>query len=111
MSDRNETARYIAEKLHMGAAAAVNRLVDLYMSKVPAELFNPHGKWKYSVKLDYRNQPDGYINPHDNATRAFEQASANGTSEVTMSTIPAGWTLFVPEPPEGWPLMVRGGAQ
>lgn len=89
---------------------AVRGLIDLYWSEVPANLFTESGKWKYEVRLDYRNPPEGYISCNDNARRALRQATENGTSEVTISVVPEGWSLVVLAPPEGYPVMARGGA-
>lgn len=110
MSRRDELAHNIAVQVATGGPG-VQELVRLYLVGVPGELFSDTGKWKYSVELDYRGGPGGFISASDNALRAFEQACANGTSEVNMRTIPPGWHLFVPAPPEGFPVMVTGGAR
>lgn len=88
---------------------SVQRLLDFWLAAVPAEVFTNSGKWEYSVKLDYRNTPDRYLAPHENAARALAQATDNHTSEVTFGVVPPGWFMFVPEPPEGFPVMVFGG--
>lgn len=80
---------------------------------VRAEVFKPSGKWMYAVLLDYSDtarlvhQPSGYIDPVDAAAHALEWATIRGTSEVTFPRLPAGWFMFVPDPPNGWPIMVR----
>lgn len=110
MSTHDDLAHAVAQYLAIGQTVAAEECAQRYVAAVPAELFNQGGKWKYSVKLDYRNHPGGYLAPHDNARRAFEQASALGTSGVTFKRIPENWTLVVPMPPEGFPVMIRGEA-
>ncbi len=99
------------------AVRAVNAMLDPLegapLGAVPAELFNERGKWKYSVKLDYSGitlAPSGstYQDPHHVARSALMAATRAGTSGVSMEEIPAGWTLFVAAPPNGWPIMAKG---
>lgn len=93
-------------------------------SRVRGELFKPSGKWMYSVWLDYtgeRKPPEssGYsepgVGPHGwhfdggaMARQALANATERGTSGVTMREIPNGWRLFVPDPPQGFPLYAIG---
>jgi transposase-like protein len=79
---------------------------------VRGELFKPSGKWAYSVKLDYSDTAaiaaaSGYVDPAVAAAHALRTATARGTSEVTVVELGAYWTLVVPDPPNGWPIMVR----
>jgi hypothetical protein len=92
-------------------------------SRVEGHLFKPGGKWKYRVFLDYtgeRKPPEssGYsepgVGPHgwhfdgaEMAKRALARATANGTSEVTISTLGTYWHLFVPHPPQGYPHWIK----
>jgi hypothetical protein len=84
--------------------------------RVRAETFKVSGKWAYTVYLDYsrtatiQRLPSGYINPGDAAVLALETATRAGTSEVVFEKLPDGWFMFVPDPPNGWPIMVTGGA-
>lgn len=69
------------------------------INRCPAHLFKPSGKWEYEVFLDYTGMvgwnecgytelvgPGGkYLNPADAAREALRQATANGTSRVTIS--------------------------
>jgi hypothetical protein len=84
-------------------------------TSVRAETFTQSGKWKYTVRLDYSRTPaivklpSGWIDPNEAAILALETATRAGTSEVTFERLHEGWTMFVPDPPNGWPIMVRGG--
>jgi hypothetical protein len=109
MSIRAELADAIVTELTNGRD--VRHLVDSWLSKVSAEVFSDTGKWKYSVTLDYRNAPPGYLASHTNAVRALRQATENHTSGVTFRELPDGWFMFVPEPPEGYPAMAFGGRE
>lgn len=78
---------------------------------VPGMLFKPSGKWMYDVTLDYGLQPPlPWVNCNENARRALHRATLEGTSGVVIADIPEGWHLVVPEPPEGFPVMVHGEA-
>ena len=91
------------------------------INRCPAHLFKPSGKWEYEVFLDYTGMvewdergytklvgPGGkYLNPADAACEALRQATANGTSGVTISEL-GQYTLVVVEPPNGFPVMVVG---
>lgn len=120
MSNRAELAQAMAEEAYRAhlqdqGEQHVSNMVALlkaYWSCVPATLFTDTGKYKYAVKLDYSAMPaKGYIDPCMNARRALHLATMNGTSEVKLSVIPDGWFLVVIDPPEGFPVMVRGGAR
>ena len=58
------------------------------LTQVPGHLFQPSGKWKYEVWLDYTGildeegkAPDGrYHPPHESALAALRQATEKGTS-------------------------------
>jgi len=93
-------------------------------TQVVGYLFKFTGKWKYEVMLDYTGmiQPSpqgedlvnlmdpitgGFINADEAAILALAQATRKGTSGVTISDI-GNWTLVVPEPPNGFPVMVVG---
>jgi hypothetical protein len=84
-------------------------------TSVRAEVFKPGGKWMYSVKLDYsrtaeiEHLPSHYINPVEAAVLALKTATQRGTSEVIFDHLYADWHMFVPDPPNGWPIMVTGG--
>jgi hypothetical protein len=78
---------------------------------VLAETFKASGKWAYTVSLDYSetaHRPSGYVDPEVAAVRALRTATTRGTSEVTFAELPEGWFMFVPDPPNGWPIMVKG---
>lgn len=87
---------------------------DTLRTDVRGEVFNEHGKWKYSVSLDYRETEgittaSGYADPCCAARRALAVALHNGTSGMeTPRKLPPGWTLVVFDPPNGWPVLVRG---
>jgi hypothetical protein len=97
--------------------ARVDELLRPYKAatKVRAEVFKESGKWAYTVRLDYSRTPaiiklpSGWIDPEEAAVLALETATIEGTSEVRFARLPERWTMFVPEPPNGWPIMVRGG--
>jgi hypothetical protein len=91
-------------------------------SRVEAHLFNPNGKWKYQVWLDYSDEreelgvdlpgvsPAGWhFDGHEMAKRALYRATTNGTSGVTIHDLGEYWHLFVPNPPQGYPHWVRPG--
>ena len=88
-------------------------------SRVRGELFKPSGKWMYSVWLDYsglRRRGVSGEGPHGwhfdgsaMARLALMYATDGNRSGVTMREIPNGWRLFVPDPPQGYPLYVIGG--
>lgn len=109
MNARDELADSIVTELANNRDHAVQQLLGHWLAVVPAEVFTSSGKWKYSVRLDYNNAPAGYIAPHENAARALRQATDNHTSEVTFREVPDGWFMFVPAPPEGYPVMAFGG--
>jgi hypothetical protein len=71
--------------------------VDL--AKVPAHLFNPGGKWKYDVTLDYTGLDLNHWNLHELAEQALANATANGTSGVIISELGDYWQLVVINPP------------
>jgi hypothetical protein len=84
-------------------------------SRVPAYLFKQSGKYKYSVFLDYTGilnldgTPVGgesrWMSPSAAALKALEQATKNGTSDVSLER-PGSYHLVVPNPPTGFPVMV-----
>lgn len=86
-------------------------------SRVKAHLFNPRGKWKYQVWLDYAGErgrglpgegPHGWhYDGAGMASRALRRATENGTSGVTISDLGSYWHLFVSDPPQGVPLWVH----
>jgi hypothetical protein len=89
-------------------------------SRVRAHLFNPNGKWKYQVWLDYIGEreelavrPPGvgpagwHFDGAAMAKRALRRATANGTSGVSIVKLGEYWHLFVPNPPQGYPLWVQ----
>jgi hypothetical protein len=88
-------------------------------SRVEAHLFNPNGKWKYQVWLDYTGDrhtgrsgegPHGWhFDGDEMAKRALARATARGTSEVSIQHLGEYWHLFVPNPPQGPPLWVQPG--
>jgi hypothetical protein len=111
MTARAEFAQAIAEELANDSRdAVIQTFLEGWLSAVPAEVFKPSGKWMYSVKLDYRRPVAGYIEPGMNARQALHRATSNGTSEVTFNVLPERWFMFVPDPPEGFPVMAIGGA-
>lgn len=95
---------------------------------VQGYLFKPSGAFGYAVKLDYTevahrivNGPEReeviarvrgfpeYLDPHEAAWMALRRATERGTSEVTITDSQDGfWTLVVPDPPNGWPIMTDG---
>lgn len=87
-------------------------------SRVRGELFNPGGKWKYSVWLDYsglRSAPNErgcgpagwYFAGAAMAEQALAIATDNHTSGVRIRELGTYWHLFVPDPPQGYPIWVR----
>lgn len=86
-------------------------------SKVRGELFTSSGKWKYSVRLDYTGErhrgvsgegPHGWhFDGNAMAHRALARATGVGTSGVTIRELGEYWHLFVPNPPQGFPLWVQ----
>jgi len=81
-------------------------------TSIRGELFKPSGKWGYSVKLDYSDtaaiaMPSGYVDPSLAAVHALFTATERGTSGVSSGRL-HDWTLVVPDPPNGWPILVRG---
>jgi len=93
-------------------------------TQVVGYLFKFTGKWKYEVMLDYTGMIEplpedekwmrlkdpvtgGFIDADEAAILALAQATRKGTSGVTISDI-GNWTLVVPEPPNGFPVMVVG---
>lgn len=99
------------------------------LSEVRGHLFTPTGKWKYDVSLDYSeiwhriiSQPARevaenifgrleYLSPEDAARMALDRASRRGTSGVSVRDLGDYWTLVVPDPPNGWPIMATGTPQ
>jgi hypothetical protein len=88
-------------------------------SKVKAHLFKPGGKWMYQVFLDYTGErhlgvpgegPAGWHwDGHEMAKRALARATDNGTSGVSIRELGEYWHLFVPDPPQGFPMWVQPG--
>lgn len=88
-------------------------------SKVRAHLHKPSGKWMYQVWLDYTGErwvhggkgPEGPAGWHfdgsEMAKRALARATDNGTSEVSIRELGDHWHLFVPDPPQGYPIWVQ----
>lgn len=80
---------------------------------VRGDLFTDTGKWKYTVALDYSGPDFDYQdwNLWRQAVRALETATVRGTSGVSLTKIPAGWTLVVLEPYGQYshPITVKGG--
>lgn len=86
-------------------------------SRVRAHLFNPSGKWKYQVWLDYTGLrhrglpgegPAGWHFDGDAlAKHALNRATQGGTSGVSITQLGDRWHLFVPNPPQGYPLWVQ----
>lgn len=87
-------------------------------SRVEGHLFSATGKWKYRVWLDYsslRGKPNepGYgpsgwhFAGAAMAERALEIATLNDRSGVSISKLGTYWHLFVPHPPQGYPIWVR----
>lgn len=93
------------------------------VGSVSAELFTPSGKWKYSVLLDYTgiyHKPVSVDGVRDKsipwtldvgraAELALAAATDRGTSGVSIRELGDYWTLVVPDPPNGWPVLVRHG--
>jgi hypothetical protein len=82
--------------------------VDL--TKVPAHLFNPGGKWKCEVTLDFTGLDLDHWDLWDLAQQALAQATANHTSGVIISELGDYWTLVVIDPPGPFchPILVHG---
>lgn len=87
---------------------------------VEGYLFKPSGKWAYTVVLDYtgiltvQGRPaDGstYLCPNEAAIRALRQATERGISGVTVTSTDDYFTLVVPDPPNGFPVMVLPAAK
>ena len=87
-------------------------------SRVEAHLFKPTGKWMYRIWLDYstlRSAPHAtgcgpsgwYFAGGAMAEQALAIATDNGTSGVTIRELGTYWHLFVPHPPQGFPIWVR----
>lgn len=122
---RNGRWRRNPHKVRMLAAEAsiARSLAERKLNNVVGYLFLPSGKWKYEVKLDYTGltegeldehgysrlqHPDGsYLDAHDAAITALAMATAKGTSGVTINEL-GDYILVVPEPPNGFPIMVIG---
>ncbi len=82
--------------------------------RVRGDLFKSSGKWMYTVQLDYSG-PDFDFGDWDlskQARHALATATARSTSGVTLTDIPAGWTLVVLDPYSEFshPILVRGVA-
>lgn len=83
--------------LAAAARATGDGAVDL--TKIPAHLFTPGGKWKYDVTLDYTGLDLDHWNLHALAEQALANATANHTSGVTISELGDYWRLVVINPP------------
>jgi hypothetical protein len=90
------------------AAATGDGSVDI--TRVPAHLFKPSGKWEYDVTLDYTGLDLDHWNLGELAQQALANATANGTSGVIISDLGDYWTLVVIRPPGpySFPVMVHG---
>jgi hypothetical protein len=90
------------------AADAGENAVDI--TRVPAHLFKPSGKWEYDVTLDYTGLDLDHWNLGELAQQALANATANGTSGVIISDLGDYWTLVVIRPPGpySFPVMVHG---
>lgn len=80
---------------------------------VEALLYNSNGKWKYTVCLDYSNMGRDAYEHWDlwtNAQIALAKATAKNISGVSLTKVPSGWMLVVPEPMGKYrhPIMVIG---
>jgi hypothetical protein len=95
------------------AAAPTGTAGAVDLTKVPAHLFNPGGKWKYDVTLDYTGLDVDHWNLGDLAQHVLANATANGTSGVTISALEDYWTLVVIDPPGRYshPVMIHGSAR
>lgn len=90
-------------------------------TRVEAAVFTANGKFKYQVFLDYTGErhrglpgegPSGWHHDgHMMARRALARATLHGTSEVTFDSLPEGWTLFVADPPQGYPHCVTASKE
>jgi len=86
-------------------------------TRVEAHLFKPSGKWMYRVRLDYTGErhtgspgegPSGWhFDGSGMAKRALARATAGGTSGVTIRHLGKFWTMFVQDPPQGYPIWVQ----
>ncbi len=82
---------------------------DINLASVEAHLFKPSGKWGYEARLDYTGLDTDHYDQHSLALQALAQATANGTSGVTLADLANYWTLVVIDGPAGYPIMVKGG--
>lgn len=90
------------------------------MTKHAGHLFTPSGKWKYDVELDYglaglndddrgtiRDTDGRVVDAYDAAQLALTASTDAGISGVTIRELGDYWTLLVPSPPNGWPILVH----
>lgn len=61
-------------------------------------LFNPGGKWKYTVLLDYTGLDYDDWDLWSSAEKALKQATEKGISGVRITELGDYWILVVPEP-------------
>lgn len=76
---------------------------------VQAFMFKPNGKFKYEVELNYTKSyiENDYTEPSDAAVIALIQSTIMGTSGIqSYKGDNEYWTIVVPDPPEGYPVMV-----
>jgi hypothetical protein len=81
------------------APAAISGEGAVDITRVPAHLFNPGGKWKYDVTLDYTGLDLDHWNLGELAEQALANATANHTSGVIISELGDYWRLVVINPP------------
>lgn len=76
-----------------------------------AVLFNGHGNYEYTVRLDYSGPSDEAWDPRGQAAAALKRATERGVSGVRFTEVPEGWHLVVFEPrtEHPVPVMVTGG--
>lgn len=90
------------------------------MTTHTGHLFTPSGKWKYDVELDYGlaglvddgrgtilDADGGRVEAHDAARLALAASTDAGVSGVTIRELGNYWTLVVPKPPNGCPILVH----
>jgi hypothetical protein len=78
------------------------------LTNVEGHLFTPYGKWKYEVRLDYTGLDISDWDHWALARQALAQATANGTSGVTIADLTDYWSLVITDGPAGFPIMVKG---
>lgn len=71
---------------------------SLNVDHVQGFLFNPNGKYKYEVLLDYTGLDYNHWDLWENAEKALRQATEKGISGVVYQELGDYWVLFVPEP-------------